>query len=392
METIKHHFRVDAMSDGKISSNQAVNHCMLTQGIQKPSQDEVAEATRLLENIRSSIIAMGTNELKSLFVRGAAKRGIKHRGNLVSNWKDLCGAWNSHLTLQLCKDLFELMVCFFQTDYNWMTRKAREIKERLNIVIDTTWTDECFVVDILKKKCLNLCWKTFGKGRKVGHGVGLSQKKTIKGHPMGDLVKDCKNDRFCYQNVHCWEVLCTIDPVAKRIQEEKDQLPSGATYNPNVEMAIRKHTVLKDDDDDSIPPDEGLRKKGNREPILITTQAQAGTVEKAPPTEALNAPDSVLTERDVPPANISMSTRQGPKRKTLRTKPSPQQQQRVSAKEYSNDSDIINGTKTMTMQAELEGEVIQTGDVGDLSTLHPSFCTQVLFLCVMLLSPFAANI
>lgn len=402
----EHHFRVDAMSEANITKNQAVNYCVLTLDTRHPTAEEIETATTTLTNMRQKIIKMGEEELKSLFVAKAAGRGVKFKGNVVSNWSDLRGAWNSDVSLILCKDLYDIMICFFITDGEWMTNKAREIKERLGIVIDssndsnTSTDDDCFVLEILRKKCHPLVWKTFGANRKkAGHGVGLTQKKALKNHPMGDMVsKDCKTNKFFFQNVQNWEVLCSKDPVARMIQEMRDLLPvgdvsavcyqdvswclkkqaressneatSGASSAPS-QSAPRKTLLtgrrakeatwpLSDDDNSEVPNECGG-------PSAFRPQDR--TVEKA--TALRQAPDSIVTTyRQVrSPAVITTSTRlsDSPLRKTLR----------VSAKDATNDSDIITGTRTM-LQVQIDDGVFETQTFGDLSTLRPSLRTEVL--------------
>jgi hypothetical protein len=397
------HFMVDAMSDANVTPNQAVNYCILTLDIRHPTPEQIETASSTLKNMRQKIIKLGEEELKSLFVGKAAGRGIKFKGNVVSNWNDLREAWNSHISLILCQDIYEIMICFFITDGDWMTNKAREIKERLGIVIDsnspTSSTDDCFVVEILKKKCFYLTWKTFGARRKKGsHGVGLTQKKSLKGHPMGDVTtKDCKTNKFVFQNVQNWEeALCALDPVARMIQEEKDQLPVGDVsyfYYQDVAGVIKSHAErhasneanakassaprkkllvpankakLDDDDDDSQIMDKcgGLPKTSN------TFRAQVGNAEKV--TGRQQAPDSIVTtrqqEHERSPAVITTSTHRSdsPKRRASR----------VSAKDATNDSDIITGTRSM-IQVQIDEGVFETEDFGDLSTLRPSVRTEV---------------
>jgi hypothetical protein len=408
----EHHFRVDAMSEANITKNQAVNYCVLTLDTRHPTAEEIEAATTTLTNMRLKIIKMGEEELKSLFVAKAAVRGVKFKGNVVSNWSDLRGAWNSDVSLILCKDLYDIMICFFITDGEWMTNKAREIKERLGIVIDssndsdTSTDDDCFVLEILRKKCHPLVWKTFGANRKkAGHGVGLTQKKALKNHPMGDMVsKDCKTNKFFFQNVQNWEVLCAKDPVARMIQEMRDLLPVGdvsAVCYQDVSWCLKKQAressnkasktllsrcpakeaswPLSDDDNSEVPNECGGPSKKNSNTLqgISAFRPQHGTVEKA--TAIRKAPDSIVTAyRHVrSPAVITTSTRlsDSPLRKTLR----------VSAKDATNDSDIITGTRTM-LQVQIDDGVFETQTFGDLSTLRPSLRTEVLRSLFLLLA------
>lgn len=421
---VDHHFRVDAMNEASITQNQAVNYCVLTLDIRHPTPEQIENATSTLENMRQKIIKMGEGELKSLFVTRAAARGIKLKGNVVSNWNDLRGAWNSHVSLRLCKDIYEIMICFFITDGDWMPNKAREIKERLGIVIDsnspTSSTDDCFVVEILKKKCFNLTWKTFGaKRKKGGHGVGLTQRKIVKGHPMGDVTKDCKTNKFFFQNVQNWEDLCAEDPMARMIQDEKDRLPTGDMSRfpcyQDVAWMLKRHEKRlaegespackelaagrpkkaieaaspacksssappaegSSDDDSQVPNEYGvLSQKSNAWQRSSFFGPKVRTVEKA--TCPRQAPDSIVTTRqhERSPAAITMSTHRpkSPQRKGLS----------VSAKDATDDLDIINGTSKM-LEMQIDGGVFQTEDYGEMSTMRPSFRTEVshsLFLQV----------
>jgi hypothetical protein len=183
---------------------------------------------------------------------------------------------------------------------------------------------------------------------------------------MGELPKDAKSDHFYYQNVTGWSHLCELDPVAARIQKDKDEsAKQGAHFDTNVGRGIRKHFWhVGDSDDESVPGDMGFNRRSTDVPVV--TQAAM-----APKTLLHKAPDSVLTARksrpvDTSPAVVSGSAgKSSPQRKTTT----------ISLKDSSDNADLVSGKRVL--EVHVKKGAVQTVDFDDMSTMRQSNFTEV---------------
>ena len=248
----------DAISHKLVEEKHGINHCRLKNGIITPSLDQVNEAVVMLTDIRDRVKKYGDVEVKSVFVQLAMEKEIKRidQKAVVCNFSELTGRWKQHssMTLQLCKQLYEITVEHHTSDSDWLPSVANRMKCNLHLDIEGTNKGKYgnFIEEIIMEICHLSIRKFTYLGRGANTKVGLTQKKD-KNHPMGPPQKGIT--QFQYQNVSGWTDLCAVDPVARSINQEYNSGQSKT--NETIQEAIDRHTQLVNERVNTVPETNG---------------------------------------------------------------------------------------------------------------------------------------